>query len=138
MKASEACSTYCVVVNISSLLAIKSLAGFGLYCPSKHARDSLFEVIAQEEVRCKEHLPSHNRTHSLNLSLQDPAKIRALNYAPGPLDTEMQKEIREGLVNEALRTSFKEMFDQVGGLTHCVHAYPVLTIARSCPHIRGS
>ncbi|RCI03800.1 hypothetical protein CU098_011894 [Rhizopus stolonifer] len=60
------------VVNISSLLAVQAFSHFGLYATGKSARDMLLQVLAKEE-------PS----------------IRALSYAPGPLDNEMQQHLRE-------------------------------------------
>jgi sepiapterin reductase len=63
----------CIIVNISSLWAIEPCAGFSLYCSGKAARDMLMKVIAKE---------------------QEGKGIKTLNYAPGPVDTLMQTEIR--------------------------------------------
>lgn len=60
------------VVNISSLCAIKPFKSWSLYCAGKAARNMMFRVLAEEE-------PS----------------VRVLNYAPGPLDTDMHREARE-------------------------------------------
>jgi sepiapterin reductase len=35
--------------------------------------------------------------------------IRVLNYAPGPLDTDMQKEIRETMPNVPLKALYTQM-----------------------------
>ena len=64
------------LVNMSSLAAVQPFSNWSLYCAGKAARDMFFKVIAQEH-------PDGN--------------IRVLNYAPGPLDTDMQEEIRMSL-----------------------------------------
>ncbi|KAJ3060969.1 hypothetical protein HDU98_003100, partial [Podochytrium sp. JEL0797] len=40
------------------------------------------------------------------------ARIKVLNYAPGPMATEMNKKLREELPNPALREGFKNMFEK--------------------------
>jgi sepiapterin reductase len=62
------------VVNVSSLAAIQPLAHSGVYCVGKAARDMLHAVVADEEA--------------------GDGGVGALNYAPGPMDTAMQAEIR--------------------------------------------
>lgn len=57
------------VINISSLLGIQALKSVGHYCSVKAAREMLFKVLA----------------------LENPDSMRVLNYAPGPIDTEMVK-----------------------------------------------
>ncbi|KAI8368988.1 hypothetical protein BD560DRAFT_130239 [Blakeslea trispora] len=60
------------IVNISSIVAIKEFPYTGLYSTGKAARNMLLQIVATEE-------PS----------------VRTLNYAPGPLDNDMQKAVRE-------------------------------------------
>ncbi|XP_071535224.1 sepiapterin reductase-like isoform X2 [Panulirus ornatus] len=55
------------VINISSLCGVQPLKSWGLYCAGKAARDMIFKVLAEEEPN-----------------------ILVLNYAPGPLDNNMQ------------------------------------------------
>eukprot|EP00729_Bicosta_minor_P015377 gene15377-9455_t len=74
------------VINVSSLLAVQAFPGWGLYAPAKAARDMLHQVVSKE----------------------DPT-VRTLNYAPGPLDTDMQKEVRDTLYDEESRTIYKGM-----------------------------
>jgi sepiapterin reductase len=62
------------LVNISSLCAVQAFDSWGVYCAGKAARDMFYKVLAAE-----------NKS----------ADVRVLNYAPGPLDTDMQNEIRE-------------------------------------------
>jgi NAD(P)-dependent dehydrogenase (short-subunit alcohol dehydrogenase family) len=66
--------TELIIVNISSLAAIQPFSTWGLYCTGKAARDMFFSTIAAE-----------NRNGTVSV----------LNYAPGPLDTDMQTEIRD-------------------------------------------
>eukprot|EP00026_Physarum_polycephalum_P012963 Phypoly_transcript_13316.p1 GENE.Phypoly_transcript_13316~~Phypoly_transcript_13316.p1 ORF type:complete len:261 (+),score=51.68 Phypoly_transcript_13316:112-894(+) len=62
------------LVNISSLAAIQAFAAWGIYCSGKAARDLLYACVAKEE---------------------DAKYVKVLNYAPGPCDTDMQKQVRE-------------------------------------------
>ncbi|KAF9103989.1 hypothetical protein BGX27_010298 [Mortierella sp. AM989] len=62
-----------VVVSISSLLAIQPFPNWSLYAAGKAARDRLMGVIALEEK-------SNN--------------VKTLNYSPGPLDNDMQADVR--------------------------------------------
>lgn len=57
------------VINVSSLLGIQAWKSVGHYCSVKAAREMLFKVLA----------------------LENPDNMRVLNYAPGPIDTEMVK-----------------------------------------------
>ena len=61
------------LVNISSLAAVQPFSNWSLYCAGKAARDMFFKVIVEEHPD---------------------GDVRVLNYAPGPLDTDMQREIR--------------------------------------------
>lgn len=63
------------IVNVSSLAAVMSFESWGYYCAGKAARDMFHKTIALEHVN---------------------DGVVVINYAPGPLDTDMQKEIREG------------------------------------------
>ena len=63
-----------LVVNVSSLCAIQPFATWSLYCAGKAARELFSRVLSQE---------------------MSTSAFQVLNYAPGPLDTYMQKEIRE-------------------------------------------
>lgn len=55
------------VVHISSLCGVQPFKTWGLYCSAKAARNMFFKTMAVEEPN-----------------------IRVLNYAPGPLDNDMQ------------------------------------------------
>lgn len=82
------------LINISSLAAIRPFHGWGTYCVVKAARDMLHSVVALE----------HN---------PEASHVRTLNYAPGPLDTDMQKLIRETDSLDSQRSTFAKMKEEV-------------------------
>jgi sepiapterin reductase len=74
------------IVNISSLAAVVNLPTMGIYSAGKAARDKYHSLIATEEKD----------------------KIKTLNYAPGPLETEMVEEIRSAQhLDSALKPNFE-------------------------------
>jgi sepiapterin reductase len=87
-----------VIVNVSSLAAIQAFPSWGLYCAGKAAREMFHKVIAEEQIK---------KTREYFETTQINKKILVLNYAPGPMDTDMQKQIREGeLVDNETREYF--------------------------------
>lgn len=79
--------TKVTVVNVSSLAALKAFDCWSMYSTCKAARD-MFHA---------------------SLALENP-QWRVLNYAPGPLDTEMQAEIRDKMPDVPLKQQFVQMF----------------------------
>ncbi|KAI8141699.1 hypothetical protein BJV82DRAFT_172912 [Fennellomyces sp. T-0311] len=77
------------IVNISSLLAVQPFANWGLYASGKAARDMLLGVVAKEEE-----------------------SVRTLSYAPGPLDNEMQKHVRETLGDAQQKKLYTDMANE--------------------------
>jgi sepiapterin reductase len=80
---------------------------WSMYCTGKAARDMYFKSLALEE-----HLIESETSQT-----SEPPKIprvKVLSYAPGPLDTDMQKEIREQMpeTSSGLRKVFKEMHEE--------------------------
>lgn len=73
----------CTVINVSSLMAVESYAYFSLYCTGKAARDMMCQVLAKEEPN-----------------------VRVLNYAPGPLSTDMYDEICRTCGDEKIAQMF--------------------------------
>ena len=63
------------IVNVSSLAAVQAFETWGVYCAGKSARDMYHATMALE-YKSKE-------------------EFKTMNYAPGPMDTDMQKTIRE-------------------------------------------
>ncbi|CAK4472515.1 hypothetical protein LEN26_001260 [Aphanomyces euteiches] len=75
------------MLNVSSLNAIEPFATCGLYCVFKAARDMHFRVVAIEEPN-----------------------VKTLNYAPGPMETEMNNALRTGPSTDAsLQTMFQKL-----------------------------
>ncbi|VDM28163.1 unnamed protein product [Toxocara canis] len=74
-----------LIVNITSLLAIKSFPSFSQYAVAKAAREAFFRSLAVE----------------------DPS-LRILNYSPGPVQTEMYAAIAVNSYDESVRASFKQ------------------------------
>uniref|UniRef100_UPI00398F5CB0 sepiapterin reductase-like n=1 Tax=Pristiophorus japonicus TaxID=55135 RepID=UPI00398F5CB0 len=83
------------IINISSLCAIQPFKSWSLYCAGKAAREMMFRVLAAEEP-----------------------DVRVLNYAPGPLDTDMQRQARSETADPELRQTFTSMHQQ-GQLVDC-------------------
>ncbi|XP_045616527.1 sepiapterin reductase [Procambarus clarkii] len=95
------------IVNISSLCAVQPFKSWGLYCAGKAARDMLFKVLADEEPN-----------------------ILVLNYAPGPLDNEMQEIARRATTDKELRSTFASLKEE-GKLLPCnVSANKLLDILK--------
>jgi len=86
----KSCVCPVTIINTSSLAAIQPFDTWSVYCSTKAARDMFHRAIAIEaQETCK--------------------PIRVLNYAPGPLDTDMQREIRETMPNVGLKAQFEQM-----------------------------
>jgi len=82
------------LVNISSLAAIKPFETWSVYCMAKAARDMLQAVIAAET------------------STDSTARIKALSYAPGACDTDMQQLVRTTGSSESQMKVFRDMKDE--------------------------
>jgi len=80
-------SSRMVYINVSSILALRPMVTWGHYCGGKAARDAVFRVLAVEQ----------------------PESI-VLNYAPGPLDTNMIDQLlADERTDPVVRTSFEQM-----------------------------
>eukprot|EP01038_Epipyxis_sp_PR26KG_P011059 gene11059-14844_t len=90
--------TKATIVNISSLCAIQPFESWSIYCAGKAARDMYHKTLAKEKDKL------------INIDNNQLIKYRIMNYAPGPLDTDMQKQIREGEnVDKDQQTFFKQL-----------------------------
>jgi sepiapterin reductase len=67
------------------IFSIEPFDCWSVYCSVKAARDMFHQCIATEN------------------------NVRVLNYAPGPLDTDMQKEIRDNMPNVPLKAVYTQM-----------------------------
>ncbi|KAJ1662354.1 hypothetical protein IW140_005864 [Coemansia sp. RSA 1813] len=77
------------VVNLTSLLAVAAFANWGLYAALKAARDQLLKVVAVEHT--------------------NDARVKTLSYAPGPLDSDMQADVRANIGDEAQKATYTQM-----------------------------
>ncbi|KAJ1723932.1 hypothetical protein LPJ53_001787 [Coemansia erecta] len=77
------------VVNISSLLAVEAFPNWGLYAAIKAARDQYLKVAAKEHSGC--------------------ANVKFLNYAPGPLDNDMQADVRRQIKDPEQNKLYTDM-----------------------------
>ena len=104
-------------VNISSLVAVQPFASFSLYCSSRAARDMLIRVLVAEECRTGSDVSSGESSGG-EASSSSPSRapcaasggwrVRALSYAPGPLDTEMIRECCEA-ADPVVRAGFVDL-----------------------------
>eukprot|EP00656_Telonema_subtile_P035864 TRINITY_DN39820_c0_g1_i1.p1 TRINITY_DN39820_c0_g1~~TRINITY_DN39820_c0_g1_i1.p1 ORF type:complete len:260 (-),score=76.95 TRINITY_DN39820_c0_g1_i1:48-827(-) len=90
IQKAAATGTPLTIVNVSSLAAVQPFDCWASYCTNKAARDMFHRCIAEEAEQAG----------------QD---VRVLNYAPGPLDTEMQAQIRDVMPDVPLRSVFDGM-----------------------------
>jgi sepiapterin reductase len=77
-----------LVVNVSSLSAVQAFDSKGIYCAGKAAREMYHAVLAQELAN-QAAVTVEGSAGGISAR-----KMLVLNYAPGPLDTDMQKELR--------------------------------------------
>ena len=76
------------VVQVSSLMAVQPQKTWSLYCAGKAARDMFFRVMAEEE---------------------GPDGMRVLNYAPGPMDTQLVNDVLSSASTDGgVRAMFQE------------------------------
>lgn len=78
------------IVNISSLLAVSPFVNWGLYASIKAARDQLLKVVALEH--------------------KDDSRVKVLSYAPGPLDGDMQADVRATIGDKEQQKSYTSMY----------------------------
>jgi len=84
------------VINISSLCGIQAFPTLGHYCSVKAARDMFFKVLAAEEG-------AKDR--------KDGNTFKVLNYAPGPIDTDMVKGmIDDPGADPTVKDGFKKLY----------------------------
>lgn len=75
------------VVNISSLCAVQPFPTMATYCAGKSARDMFHAVLAKEE--------EGGDSSSSGDAGEESKCVRVLNYAPGPLETDMTRHLAE-------------------------------------------
>lgn len=82
-----------VFVNISSLLALQVMPSWSLYATGKAARDMYMRAVAADVQKCA-------------------MDVRTLSWAPGPMDTQMMKEILTTCPDDEVLKQFQEMEKQ--------------------------
>ncbi|ESO98896.1 hypothetical protein LOTGIDRAFT_114065 [Lottia gigantea] len=75
-----------VVVNMSSLAAVMPIKSWGLYCTVKSGRDMFFKILA----------------------IEDPS-IRVLNYAPGPVKTDMMNIVQTQSEDTEIQETYQKL-----------------------------
>ncbi|NXY27001.1 SPRE reductase, partial [Atrichornis clamosus] len=93
------------VVNISSLCALEPFRSWALYCSGKASREMMFQVLALEEP-----------------------EVRVLNYAPGPLDTDMQLLARTKTGDPGMRQYFQSLQENGKLIDSSVSAQKLLNL----------
>ncbi len=84
-----------VVVNVSSLAALLPFPSMSAYCFAKAGRDMFSRVVAAE--------------HPAGAAAAAGGRVLALNWAPGPMETDMNLEIMAcDRTDEAIRAAFAE------------------------------
>eukprot|EP00842_Homolaphlyctis_polyrhiza_P002906 jgi/Hompol1/3616/HPOL_003303-RA len=111
-----------VIVNVSSLAAVQPFDTWGMYSATKAARDMLHRVIAVEEanIETEETLPGFGTRRSTGQEAgsgtsEAPSRlgrVRVLNYAPGPLDTDMQARIRNEMPDVQLKQVYVKLHEE--------------------------
>jgi sepiapterin reductase len=74
------------IVNITSKAAIVAFKSFAFYCPGKAARESFFKVLAEER-----------------------GDLLILNYAPGPVETQMTVDAQQKAGHAETSNMFKQL-----------------------------
>ncbi|XP_034048732.1 sepiapterin reductase a [Thalassophryne amazonica] len=75
------------VVNVTSICGISPYRTWVLYCTAKAAREMMFRVLAEEQPN-----------------------VRVLNYAPGPLDTDMLSQAKERTADPDLQRLISDLY----------------------------
>ncbi|XP_065184807.1 sepiapterin reductase-like [Sycon ciliatum] len=111
----ESTPTTLFVVNITSLLAVEAFPGLHIYCLAKAARDMYIKVLAKEQ-------PS----------------VRCLNWAPGPMPTDLFDEIKTQSFRSDIRDSFAKMADEKSFVTCAASSSKLMGLLRDNKFESGS
>ncbi|KAJ3089260.1 hypothetical protein HK102_006816 [Quaeritorhiza haematococci] len=105
------------IVNVSSLAAVEPFDCWSVYCAGKAARDIFTRTVAIEESLIEQEEKQKSHSESPNgCSESEPSspthvrpRVTVLNYAPGPLDTDMQRRIRTEMPNVPTKEAYVTM-----------------------------
>jgi NAD(P)-dependent dehydrogenase (short-subunit alcohol dehydrogenase family) len=104
-KEQQQVQRHLTIVNISSLVAVQAFPSLAIYSTGKAARDSYHQALAKELQASTTTTTTCNDENTTN----NLANIRILNYAPGPLHTDMTTELQHNV--GALHPSIQEYYD---------------------------
>jgi len=106
-----------VVVQVSSLMAVQPQKTWSLYCTGKAARDMFFKVMAEEE---------------------GPDGIRVLNYAPGPMDTQLVNDVLGSASTDSkVKAMFREYKESGKFLKPEISAAKLIRVIESAKFMSG-
>ena len=109
------------VVNVSSLAAVQPTQSLAVYCQGKAARDMFHAVVAAE------------------MGAATATTTRVLNYAPGPLETDMHRDLMAAPgLHTPLRTAFAAMHADGTVLTADMSAAVCLRVLREGAFASGA
>merc|ERR1712166_191902 len=91
LRAAASLNSSLTIVNVSSLAAVQPFDCWSTYCSLKAAREMFHRCVAHESAESKND------------------RVRVLNYAPGPLDTQMQAQVRTDMPPVPLKAGFSDM-----------------------------
>eukprot|EP00386_Alphamonas_edax_P008638 GDKI01028164.1.p1 GENE.GDKI01028164.1~~GDKI01028164.1.p1 ORF type:complete len:285 (+),score=82.90 GDKI01028164.1:86-940(+) len=112
------------IVNVSSLAAIQPFAAWSLYCSGKAARDMCMKTVAAESAHI--------------FGGMEGIKLKTLNYAPGPLQTDMFSEIVHTCAHTDTKTTFKGMLEGGNVLTCEASANKLMGILKTDTFTSGA
>lgn len=96
------------IINVSSLAALQPFETWSIYSSCKSALDMFHKTIALENSDC-----------------------RVVNYAPGPLDTRMQQQIRDSMPDCKIRQLFQDMHEKKQLIQPSLSARKLLSLLES-------
>jgi NAD(P)-dependent dehydrogenase (short-subunit alcohol dehydrogenase family) len=92
-----------------------------------------------QSIALESSLPGIHNTHGMPIdSSKNLMNIRVLNYAPGPLDTAMQSQIRHQMPNVPLRDTFVDMHQQKALVDPNVSAQALMSLLEKDEFVNGS
>ena len=132
------------IVNISSLVAVQSFPSLATYSAGKAARDMYHNALAKEEEEFvndgnddkdttdnnhaqeqeREDLvasETHQSSSSSSSQRQTKLQIRILNYAPGPLQTDMTTELQNQ--TSVLHPSIRPFYNKTDTTTNTTSSF---------------
>jgi sepiapterin reductase len=96
------------VAHVSSLWALQAQSRFATYCSSKAGIEMFMRVLAEEQAAAQRGGGSEGGGGE-----RPGPSVKVLNYAPGPLDTDMQLALRTAPeLDEASRKVFSHMKEE--------------------------